>query len=928
MKLSNQAHLFLFHPLDKSHSNQIKFLSGITTLILSIISGGLFLIPFMYFQWADRTVTYKTIENRNTEEKKIATIAKPVITNPKSSQTTPKLEEPRFSLDHYLETKPTNSKDNPQFQKYLDKFKTNIQRLLSRKSWQKTLKNKSATQLFLDKVENLFPKKHPSSLTTRQYEWNSSTFASMEIARYLSAVLDSLEISDQSEGIIENWLQDEKRYLPFAIILDGMREENKSLREGMKKGNTDQLTQEHSIDDSPLQSIAKRLSLQLQNLSEGDSMKLLAGTLIHEVRVVIKKTGNNSFTVTSFDPDREETIIVTAVNEKSIQDTKFFKRLLELKFDSSITTFRETLFKELGGNYSKQADKHYKAVQQKNSCPVFAIMKEFKHTFLDSFQDKSEGLYQYKIIKSLMAEHFLETEKKHVDPRLFSAIEEKAKIRGRVLEWNEVLTDEERLKQAKEFYTKTFELYGEEVSFKPETAETFLLIDKKFSELLKGPLFTVEDKKELLSLISKEDLQDLPIGFIIKRNKRSDLYKEFLQQALNFHLSKKGKVLKRFSNIPFFNPLTNHFWQKQLTVQEIRSALEQHANLKEEDFYHFTKEFFENGLLSDNEVKHLIADRIKAGFIDEAKLEKFFESFDWDEKEIILRFISDYKGEELEYYQAVQEETREERINRLLKLHERVGADKDRLANIIVDRSDKNNLDTPAYIENIKYALENKILSAEDFQELIDILFEKKKVNKEEALELLQYLEKQYGPFKHTFQMHLLQNNEKKIRTKIENAFSSDSPITNRVKLVSLLENLNRYQPYRLVELARKVALSKKKSKYLVRSFFLRLYNLDPKPNEELKKQTLNAVADKNIAFLTNFITQKIRDPDFMNDAALHASISDQYRKGVIKKETIVSWKSKIDQSRKKRIAEEESNERIQVCTDAITSLDEILKQK
>lgn len=47
---------FFFHPWSDEHSFETQIAATITDIALSILSGGLFLIPFLYFQWKDRDV--------------------------------------------------------------------------------------------------------------------------------------------------------------------------------------------------------------------------------------------------------------------------------------------------------------------------------------------------------------------------------------------------------------------------------------------------------------------------------------------------------------------------------------------------------------------------------------------------------------------------------------------------------------------------------------------------------------------------------------------------------------------------------------------------------------------------------------------------------------------------------------------------------
>ena len=56
MKIED-AHQFIFHPWSEDHSLGTKIAATVADITLSIFTVGLFLIPFIYYQWNDREVT-------------------------------------------------------------------------------------------------------------------------------------------------------------------------------------------------------------------------------------------------------------------------------------------------------------------------------------------------------------------------------------------------------------------------------------------------------------------------------------------------------------------------------------------------------------------------------------------------------------------------------------------------------------------------------------------------------------------------------------------------------------------------------------------------------------------------------------------------------------------------------------------------------
>ncbi len=56
MRVIEDPYQFFFHPFSDDHSLGEKIVAAIADLALTLFSGGLFLIPLLYFQWKDRDV--------------------------------------------------------------------------------------------------------------------------------------------------------------------------------------------------------------------------------------------------------------------------------------------------------------------------------------------------------------------------------------------------------------------------------------------------------------------------------------------------------------------------------------------------------------------------------------------------------------------------------------------------------------------------------------------------------------------------------------------------------------------------------------------------------------------------------------------------------------------------------------------------------
>jgi len=79
MNIGQQVYHFLFHPLREDHSLREKINAITAVIALSILSLGIFLIPFGIIQWKDRDVTVKKKPTRTSN------VARPIISKKPSN---------------------------------------------------------------------------------------------------------------------------------------------------------------------------------------------------------------------------------------------------------------------------------------------------------------------------------------------------------------------------------------------------------------------------------------------------------------------------------------------------------------------------------------------------------------------------------------------------------------------------------------------------------------------------------------------------------------------------------------------------------------------------------------------------------------------------------------------------------------------------
>lgn len=428
----------------------------------------------------------------------------------------------RFNLQSYLDeskNKEASSK-NDSFQKLLSSYTSQLQYTLSDREWQLILSNKSVTQLFLDKVSRIYPKGHPVLSQARKFDWNSSTFASMEMVRYLKLAQTSTYLTKKAGNAIAKWIEQEIEYLPNSILIDGWRTKNPKTLQAIKEGWMDSSValKEEEIDalQPEIEVLANQMLDKLTALKEGESFKFLGGSFTHEVRIVFKKFDENTIIVNSYDPSMRKIVQIFFQTEQ-IQNLTFFTKLIQAKLKTNTNTdlfLQQTL--QSGGrlNIVKLKlieDEYSKSPQIRDTCAVQAILKEFKHFFLSHYEPKSEGYEQYKMVKALMIREALQTP---MDPELLASLQLKNVIRGRVIDW--VGLDQSGVNQIFDFYKKTLAILEPNFDTAPFLKEKsdagIAFLDHKLNSHLKRNV-SIEDRNKLDEICKGFNI---PTGFIQK----------------------------------------------------------------------------------------------------------------------------------------------------------------------------------------------------------------------------------------------------------------------------------------------------------------------------------------------------------------------------------------------------------------------------
>lgn len=865
--------------------------------------------------------------------------------------------ESRFDLGYYLKEPTQKSQKQrggvgePQknaFKNLQNLYRDKIQGYLSERSWQQILYNKSVTQLFLDKMSKIYPASHPAMKISNRYEWNSSTFASMEMMHYLTSVLNRGELTEKSKNIIRNWLDTEKNYLPQAIIIDGWRITNPQILAGVKNPDVESLESatgiELNIDEEEIETMAKDLSRQMKNLEKGSSLKLLGGNLIHEVRVAITKDQENAVTIVSHDPASEITLVIKDVEVSLVEDEKFLKDLIQAKLRSNT----EEILREVGKNIAEHRDHYSKARQERNSCPVQAVMKEFKYSFLSAYDPVEEGYSQYKIIKSLMAKQALKSERQHIEPAIFRALEVKEKIRSRVLEWIETLENPEKLQETFQFYEKAFAILGIPLDMEkfsmPLNIGQIAALDKKLNELVSESYLLPKEKREFQKLCSTTGAP-LPIGIILKGGAESTITREFLDESIAFHKAFQGKATRLlgelFEYLPdsIQQPLVNALWEGEASIEDIRDVLKK-SKVDEKTFGRIVEALVGEDLLDRSKLANLLSQRIDHKQFDEVifrvLVDKLHGTNILDNKayEYLLSKLTTERRETREKSVITSLLERQNGENFLLLIkklklenYDFNALDDPPLPNILFSvRSNlvrqnstnsavKQQYDIDCFINSIKFLLENKELSSSAFQGHVCWLHRVKYIEKSKALELVEFNRLIDEDNDLIEEVRLLLGDEDFITTSIQDALDSKSMSRQSF----LLKNVYSYQPEKVILFFSGLP-STSPSDRNVDNLFYTLYRLKPKPAIEFKKAMLETFTTESegATLFVSFMDVYLLDPDYMNDAAIHETVRDLLDNEKITVDTVKRWCSKIQAELDKRRRENESEERIDTCEEAL----------
>lgn len=367
----------------------------------------------------------------------------------------------RFDLNFFVSRTTSGSQKltEPNVQAIEAKYHAIMKEKIDDPEIRKLFKNKVVTALFLDKIPTTSGSIHPDSELVRRYGYSSSTVNSMEVIRYLQKVRDHPLLTENTRKTIDSWIQTEREYLDIAVIFDGWRLANPNALRLLRGGTTywSQLTAEDLCMQAPAEEIeilAEAIAQRVQKLQYGEGFKMLGGYNIHETRLWIRKGVNGFYEVFHYNTAGGKTLRKFGFTEDILGSTKFWKKFIYLKINKSSIDGMMKYLKKVSNEHNLEELDYLapKSKQASDSCSGQAVEADLRHQLVRSTPFESEGLAQYKILKSLMAELALDLEKGEIEPTLYALLESKEQIKSRYLRWASIVKDEQKFEYLKKIY--------------------------------------------------------------------------------------------------------------------------------------------------------------------------------------------------------------------------------------------------------------------------------------------------------------------------------------------------------------------------------------------------------------------------------------------------------------------------------------------
>lgn len=294
----------------------------------------------------------------------------------------------RFTITNYL---PENSGSlSAEYQTVFDSYCERIQSLLS-SSINSLIENKVTSNLFLDKIHRYgyIGDHNPKIDKVKGYTMGAETAASIEMIRLLEIALKDSSLTEEERLCIQEWIDGEKEIFFFTVLFDGWRGCSNDLRDFFSTTDPDQrfniqnsITKIEPLNDE-IDIFVSYLIEKLKKMEVGDTLKIPAGSLLHETRWVITKSSSTSYDLTEFETALGITFTCfSEIPADNLENSDFWKKFVEAKMNRNDTGMHDLLSslnisqKNIPAKRQKELQK---TQQELNTCSAACIKAEFKH---------------------------------------------------------------------------------------------------------------------------------------------------------------------------------------------------------------------------------------------------------------------------------------------------------------------------------------------------------------------------------------------------------------------------------------------------------------------------------------------------------------------------------------------------------------------
>lgn len=533
----------------------------------------------------------------------------------------------RYNIGHFANPQNSSPKtqqlQNQEFQVIKGKYQEHLQKIAEDPNTQKLWNNKVLTALFLDKIPKTSLYSEEKALV-QKYGFSSSTIDSMQIIHYLEAICEDPRLRPETQAALQRWIESEREYLEIALVIDGWRANNSGVMALLAGGKFDSIDQLKNIKitapQEEIKVMAQALADHIGKMQPGQTFKMLGGYNVHEARLLIEKDKDGSFTVHLFNTAnvKSSTLKYSDIKPESLNSKEFWESFLKCKLESSDMKAMEKLLKSIGSkNVLDAVDSDArKSIQHSDSCPAQAAEADLKTALVRSGITSEQGLEQYKLVKSLMAEKALELEQARVDPGLYTLLESKERVKKRYLQWCDIVRNPEKFERVKSLYQNLIVVLDPSYQFSDHHKSKVMQLrnlDNALSIKLKSASKAKLD--QIADLYVQQKPEDMDPILCLKFQQKTKQVKNLVDRA--FTAMPGGMIGSLRGVLPLLPPTLKKFLDPQLRFDKLDSAslrilLSDYVRVEEsEKALSVIKELFARNILTTDDLIYLLEKQLE-----------------------------------------------------------------------------------------------------------------------------------------------------------------------------------------------------------------------------------------------------------------------------------------------------------------------------